>query len=201
MKPGCCERGSDTWQVLEADHLDPTAKKHNLSDNTWWALNGGPAAIRAEAAKCQWLCVFCHRLETTGNQARRCGDPLLMPDGKWDGTEEQVRQYKAKHKAHVRYPKQKYVDGEKLRRGCCLKCKRKVTPDTVVAFDFDHRDPSTKMNGKGNLAGSNGGVAALVHNCAKHASLDSIRGIIDADMAKCDLICANCHRRKTAGHA
>jgi hypothetical protein len=68
----------------------------------------------------------------------------------------------------------------------------------VFAFHFDHRDELTKM--MGGLAGKNGGVAGLVNNCANAASLDKIEGVIDAEMAKCDVLCANCHHRKTYGY-
>jgi hypothetical protein len=202
MNPDCREKGTNAWQVLEADHLDPEKKVHHLSEYAWWACNGGPAAMRDEAAKCQWLCRFCHRLEKTGKQANRRGEPDLLPDGKQGkhATEEEVRQYKAKHKAKIVYPKQKYVDAEKLRRGGCLACERKVTPATVVAFDFDHRDPESKLTGKGTLAGETGGVAGLVGNCVKAAALDQIKDLLDAEMAKCDLLCANCHKRKTCGY-
>jgi hypothetical protein len=200
MNPDCREKGTNAWQVLEADHLEPEQKIHMLSDYPWWSCNGGPAAMRAEAAKCQWLCRFCHRLEKTGTQANRCGDPDLLPDGKYNGTEEEVRQYKAKHSAKIRYPKQQHVDAEKLHRGCCLACERKVTPATVVAFDFDHRDPESKLVGKGTLAGEQGGVAGLVNNCVKAAALDQIKDVLDEEMVKCDLLCANCHKRKTFGY-
>jgi hypothetical protein len=201
MNPECREKGPNAWQVLEADHIKPGEKIHMLSDYVWWAWNGGPAAMRVEAAKCQWLCRFCHRLEKTGDAANRRGDPALLPAGKWDGTEDEVRQYKAKHHSKIVYPKQKYVDAEKLRRGCCLKCERKVPPANVFAFDFDHREPETKLIGKGTPAGANpGGVAGLVHNHAKAAALDQIKDLLDAEMAKCDLLCANCHKRKTFGY-
>ena len=200
MNPGCREKGPNACQVLEADHLEPETKIHHLSDYYWWAYNGGPAEMRAEAPKCQWICRFCHRLEKTGNAANRRGDPALMPAGKSAGTEEEVRQYDAKRHAKISYPKQQHVDAEKLRRGCCLKCEREATPATVFAFDFDHRDPETKLIGKGTLAGESGGVAGLANNNAKAAALDQIKDVLDAEMDKCDLLCANCHHRKTCGY-
>ena len=197
MKEGCCERGPNAWQVLEADHLNPEDKIYALSDYCWWSCHGGPAAMRAEAAKCQWLCRFCHFLEPTGSQANRCGDPAAMPDGDYKGTEEEKAQYETKRKAKIRYPKQEYVDAEKRRRGCCLTCERKVTPANVFAFQFDHRDETTKMKGKGTLAGKSGGVGGLVQNCAKRAALPKIKDVLDNEMTICDLLCANCHKRKT----
>jgi len=203
--PECIERGLLAKYVLEGDHFDPKGlidpvnkKVHRLGDCCWWACNGGVAAMRAEVAKLQWPCRFCHQLEKTGDQANRCGDPALMPDGKRRGTEAETAQYNAKHLAKIVYPKQDHVDKEKLRRGCCLKCKRTVTTENVFAFHFDHRDELTKM--MGGLACDKGGVAGLVNNHAKAATLDKIEPILDAEMAKCDLLCANCHHRKTWGY-
>ena len=51
-----------------------------------------------------------------------------------------------------------------------------VTPDNAVAFDFDHRDRSEKRGLIGNVRG---------------------RITVVEEMAKCDLLCAVCHRLKT----
>jgi len=203
----CVERGELATYVLEGDHVDPKGlldpankKVHALSDYYWWACHGGVAAMRAEVPKLQWPCRFCHALEKTGAAGNRSGDPVLMPPGKYNGNEEEITQYKAKHHAKICFPKQQYVDFEKLhKRTCCLRCNRPVTKATVVAFEFDHRDELTKM--KGGLAGGNGGgVSGLVDNGAKAAALDKIRPVLDAEMAKCDLLCSNCHKRKTWGY-
>jgi len=198
----CVERGPLAVYVIEADHKNPEEKVHDLSDYAWWSCkkHGGVAAMRLEAAKVRMICRFCHRLEETGKPARRSGDPALMPAGKYNGTEGEVKQYHAKHHATIVYPKQQYVDAEKLRRAHCLQCKRPVTKETAFAFDFDHRDPTTKMKGKDTLAGTKGGVGGLVNNDVNAASLPEIKGVIDAEMSECDLLCCNCHKRKTQGY-
>ena len=64
-----------------------------------------------------------------------------------------------------------------LRRVPCADCGGKFEPHQM---DFDHRDPSTKsfnvMTGR--------------------AMLMSTRRLMD-EVAKCDIVCANCHRVKT----
>jgi hypothetical protein len=203
--PDCRERGPGAWQVLQANHLDPETKVYGLSEYVWWAkgewtVDQCVSEMRKEAAKCNFLCGFCHALDEHSNGANRNGDPDAMPDGKRSGTEEEVAQYMAKHHAKICFPKQQFVDAEKLRRGCCANpaCRRVVAPETCVAFHFDHRDERAKMMGKDTLAGAKpGGVAGLVRNDTKRAALDEIRQILVAEMDKCDLLCHNCHHRKT----
>jgi hypothetical protein len=69
-------------------------------------------------------------------------------------------------------------NAEKMKRGECLVCKMKVTPETTYRFDFDHRDPKTKRNQVSHLTSCN-------------------ENVIQNEMLKCDLLCAICHRDKT----
>ena len=209
----CAERGKQAWCVLQGDHLhtakeedEELRKKHNLGDYKWWSGHDGVEAMRAEEAKgMQWLCAFCHQLEPTTTAANRYQDPWaenedgtpVMPNGKWNGTPEEVEEYHAKRNAKIRYPKQQYVDARKRAVGCCQRCKRADVEGKEWAFHWDHRDPATKLIGKGTLAGKRGGVAGLVGNCAKRAALPGFKAVLDEEMDKCDLLCHNCHHRKT----
>lgn len=206
----CPERGEQAWCVLQGDHIhtaeeedEEKRKTRNLSDYPWWSYNGGVDAMRAEQAKgMKWICGFCHKLEKTSNQGNRYPDPETMPDGKSSGTKKEKKQYRAKLKAKIVYPKQQYVDAKKRQIGECKYCNRKVEPGQEPAFPFDHRDESTKMKGKNTLAGKQGGVAGLVANSSKEAALDfpGFKEILDTESEKCDLDCDNCHHRKTHGY-
>jgi hypothetical protein len=216
--PDCAERGEQAWCVLQGDH-EHTAKEENeelrkkkqLGRYTWWSGHGGVEAMRHEEAKgMQWLCAFCHQLEPTGSQANRCEDPWaenedgtpVMPDGKSRGTPEEAKQYDAKRRAKIVYPQLQYVDARKRAAGCCKMCKRTDVEGKEVAFHWDHRDPATKLIGRGTLAGEQGGVSGLVHNHSNRAALDApgFKDVLDKEMDKCDLLCHNCHHRKTWGY-
>ena len=60
--------------------------------------------------------------------------------------------------------------------GKCFDCGEAHEP---YIFDFDHRDPNTKTADPGALMAQ--------------SSMERIREEVD----KCDLVCANCHRRRT----
>ena len=204
--PDCPERGPDVWPVLEADHGTNPKAKHKttgkplgLSDYKQWSAHGGVPAMEIEAEQIEkWICRVCHRLEPTGNAGKRCADPTTMPAGKARGTALEIRQYFARHHAVIKYPKHQHVDAAKRCIGACAACKRPVVPGTEPGFDFDHLDESTKA--RGGLFGKHGGVSGLVDNHYKAAALDAVRELLDAEMAKCQLLCANCHARKTRAY-
>jgi hypothetical protein len=201
--PGCPERGPDVWPVLTADHGTNPKAKHKttgkplaLSDYMRWPGHGGVPAMEIEAEQIEkWICHVCHRLEPTSNAGKRCADPTTMPAGKARGTALEIRQYEARRVAVIKYPKHQHVDAAKRRLGACAACARPVEPGTEPGFDFDHLDESTKA--RGGLFGVVGGVAGLAHNNANASALDKVRDLLDAEMAKCQLLCANCHARKT----
>jgi len=191
--PACSERGMASWPVLQADH-GTNPKVFKLSDYTFWSGKGGVGAMRAEAQQIhQWVCGVCHSGEESSSTGRRCGDPALMPDGKRSGTDEERKQYKAKRKAKIRFPKYSYVDAAKRRIGRCQYpgCSRLVLPGTEPGFHFDHRVESTKC--KGGIYGADGGVGGLAGNCAKASALEKVRELLDAEINKCDLLCVPCH--------
>lgn len=144
---------TDTY-LIEADHLRD--KVHRCGDNRYWACHGGVPALEKELEKCQSLCCWCHRLKT--KRERR--------------TTTNVTKVK----------RQAIVNAEKLRRGKCLRCPRRVTLETCCAFDFDHSDRSTKVIE----------LSQLVKK--SQAFFDQH---IDSELKACDMLCCNCHKKKT----
>ena len=150
----CVVCGESDPQLIEADHLRD--KVNDCSDNRYWSNHGGVPALTSELTKCQSLCRWCHRLKTKrerGTTKKKC---VL------------------KHSA--------IVNAEKLRRGKCLRCPRRVTLETCCAFDFDHRDASTKVIRLANLIKKS------------KAFFDQH---IDSELKACDLLCCNCHKKVT----
>lgn len=66
-----------------------------------------------------------------------------------------------------------YLDSKK--EAPCMDCGKSFPP---CVMDFDHRDPSTKKYRVSQL---------LLYG----------KRIVDEEIAKCDLICSNCHRIRT----
>jgi hypothetical protein len=60
-----------------------------------------------------------------------------------------------------------------------MDCNLKVTRDNYICFDFDHRDPIQKSF------------------AVSSKSRDVAKATLEAEFAKCDLVCANCHRLRT----
>ena len=68
---------------------------------------------------------------------------------------------------------------ENLKSGPCVDCGVRYPP---YVMDFDHRDPAQKQ-----------------FSIAKADDQTSSIKIVLAEIAKCDLVCANCHRERTYG--
>jgi len=209
----CPERGADVWSILTADHgTNPKAtqqvrnrstgevqtKPLSISHYAAWAVNanGGVEAMKVEAQHIQkWICVFCHALEPTSRSGNRYPNPEAMPKGKARGTKQEKQQHQRRMKAKVVYPKQQYVDAAKREIGACARCKRPVISGNEAAFDFNHVDEATKC--RGGLFTHRGGVCGLRSNQTGSSALKYVKVLLDAEMAKCELLCKNCHHRHT----
>lgn len=78
--------------------------------------------------------------------------------------------------------KRKLTERLKLERKCCLHCEIPVTKETTHLFDCDHIDPEQKIES----------VAAMIQK--KEYTMKDVEN----EIAKCQLLCCNCHRSKTA---
>lgn len=116
-----CEQCGYKGPCIEADHI--SKKKRKCSDFFWWAINGGPEALKSElsASVVRPLCRFCHRIKTQQERG------LL------------------KKKATLK--KRAYVNAIKIKKGKCSICDRKLEKEEqCCAFDFDHLDTDTKLD-------------------------------------------------------
>lgn len=175
---GCCV----VLQVLEMDHLDEETKSFGVNVSGCQPLlkksmtdEEAVAILRKEITKCQVVCRFHHQIKSQKQHQTR-GLLRRMPED--SGTKEQQRCRKKASKTYLR--NREHVINHKIDIGHCHDCVRPVTRETVFGFDFDHRDRREKYKG----------VGALV---SQYASVK----VIDEEIAKCDLRCANCHHIKT----
>lgn len=142
----------------------------------------------------QRICHCCHRVEPTSYSGNRLPDPATIPVV--SGGNRYVGSDNARRNKAIRvYPKQQYVDAAKRRIGKCAACARPVVRGKEVMHDFNHLDEATKS--KGGRFGKWGGVAGLVRNPNNAATLDKVKSLLDDEMAKCNLLCRDCHHRHT----
>lgn len=115
-----------------------------------------------------------------------------LPEGKWvcdecgdadtrrENEENKSTSRSAESKRRDNMIWQQFVNKEKLRRGKCHDCGKVVTEDNVRIFDFDHRDPKSKL----------AAVGTLVNRQVPFA-------VIRAEWHKCDMVCGDCHVLRT----
>ena len=159
----CIDCGLDDYRLIEADHKypmgsdHPDAKLHQCSDAFYWAGHGGPEALKKELdTKCEPRCCFCHRLKSKRDRKPETKKSILQ--------------------------KRAIINAEKLKRGHCVHCQRKVTIDTVCGFDFDHLNPDEKRMG----------ISQMIKK-----SWPYFNQYAYTEMAICALSCANCHHLST----
>ena len=155
-----------------------------------WPSMGGVEGMRAEAEKCDPLCRMCHSLDPSSNQSneRRC-DPANVKREDYD-TDKQFND--AKFSATNRMEKRDYVNGLKRAVGRCERpdCPRdgpgggECKVDYEQCYDWDHIVEEDKGRG----------IAKIVHDLR---SLATAKPEIDAERAKCRLLCLNCHNTRS----
>jgi hypothetical protein len=152
----------------------------------WWSRSGGVDAMRAEARKCTPLCRMCHMLDpaSTASNERRAY-PDKVKEENYD-----TRYEFTNARCHAQYRKEKrdYVNRIKRCNGKCANpnCQRDGPSDGLCTegfeqcYDFDHIVEKTKKYT----------ISELVHS---NATLKAEKPKIDAEIAKCRLLCRNCH--------
>jgi hypothetical protein len=89
-----------------------------------------------------------------------------------------VIKLKGRYRANKTKEKQLYVDSVKVLKGSCADCALPCEEWNVVMFAFDHLDPTQKL---------------FPLSKAKNHTFEEI----DAEIAKCELVCHNCHAFRT----
>ncbi len=144
---------------MDFDHRDPATKSFKLM--TGRAMLMSTARVLAEVAKCDILCVNCHRIRTRDASWRRSRRPVSTAPSQI------LRARKWQEQADLL---------ERLRDVPCADCGDRFE---ACAMDFDHRDPALKRFT----------VSRMVGRATTAAIVDEV--------AKCDIVCANCHRLRT----
>lgn len=195
----CAHCPHDTAHHLEFDHLDPTKKIQCVTSIR------NIEKLRAEAAKCQLLCIWCHRIKSW--KERRLAPVIHAKPGPDTAgrlchgllCQGQIRANKhyylrkgkpygycktctAANRQQIRNERAEYVNN--LKRNVfkkCQTCPRKVEAGFEMCFDFDHNDRATKKKR----------ISAMVNTTGSQKALD-------AELAKCRLLCCYCHKDRTA---
>lgn len=152
----CADCGEDDMVVLECDHV--AGKAHAIAALV--AAAAPLAALRDELARCEVVCVNCHRHRT----AARAGWRRARAD--W---ETHLSQGGSPADRNLLYLFRHLVDHG------CQDCR---TADLVV-LECDH-------------VGTKRGLVTRM--AARGCSLDTLA----AELVQCEVVCANCHRRRTA---
>jgi hypothetical protein len=151
----CADCGERDIVVLECDHV--RGKRHGIAG---LVATGAPlATLREELARCEVVCVNCHRRRTT----RRAGWRRGRPDWERELVESGTREDLGLLLAYRTLASQPCAD-------CGL--------SDLVVMEFDH------VRGKRDL------VTRLATQGHRHEA-------VAAEIARCDVVCANCHRRRT----
>lgn len=130
------------------------------------------------------VCCRCSRelpvssfLGTRGKEYSFCIECKKQYDREyWQKTKDKRNERKSSNAKKIRDRNADYVF-DILRRSSCSDCPE----DDFLVLEFDHRDPSDKYEN----------ISVMIGHCS---SIESIQKEID----KCDIVCSNCHRRRTA---
>jgi hypothetical protein len=163
--------GSFASYQMDFDHRDPSTKSFTISRGE--GLLASRERLLKEMDKCDVVCANCHRLRTYAAFM----DGTLRPPGFRRKTEPAATPELQRRRVAWRERRtagQQFL--ERLRELPCADCGRRYPP---CVMEFDHRDPSEK--------------SYLVSQMPGRVAF---RRILE-EIAKCDIVCANCHRKRT----
>ena len=173
----CMDCDIRDFTVLELDHRDPQKKRDDVSNLVRQALSW--PSIAKEIAKCDVVCANCHRRRT----ARHFGwhkllgmGKLVLPPLPERGTPAYERIRSVRHDLARRHRNRSHVLAF-LQQHPCTICGE----DDPVVLDFDHTRDKVRH------------VSDLISRGRWSKLL--------AEIEKCRVLCANCHRRHTAATA
>ena len=145
---------------MDFDHRDPSTKDFNVM--TGRAMLMPTWKVLAEVAKCDIVCVNCHRLRSREQHRIRISNAMPGTSARLD----EQRAYWRRQSAML----------DRLRDVPCADCGGRFDP---CSMDFDHRNPHEKVARVPSMIGRAGDARIL------------------AEVATCDIVCANCHRVRT----
>ena len=160
---GCAQCGFENVLAMQFAHYKRETKHRSRNGKLITPSILCPRLLKKELPFMRVLCANCHRLETCNEyQSNYSQKPNAIQMRKGTKAFKQI------------------VINEKLKRGKCLQCEKKVREDICCMFDFDHRNPKEKLSD----------ISAM-------QSYGYTFKEIQDEMEKCDLLCANCHQIKT----
>lgn len=144
---------------MDFDHRDSSTKSFNVM--TGRAMLMSTAKLMAEVAKCDVVCVVCHRIRTRDA---------------WVGRPRKGNYTTPSGARRAKLWREQAAVLASLRNVRCTDCGLMYP---TAAMDFDHRDPTAKK----------WTVSQMLLRTSTAEILDEV--------AKCDVVCANCHRMRT----
>ena len=170
------------FEAMDFNHLDTTTKFTEVG-----ALAEGPLdRLEAEIAKCELLCSNCHRVKTKNNK-QLTGKPRRIfktaPGHIKHGSTASYGRHKCRcnlcfaafSAAHAKHRGARKVIVDALKDASCKDCNLNFPPECM---EFGHRKGTVKI-----------GNVAQMH-------MTSLKKLLE-EIAKCDLVCSNCHRVRT----
>jgi hypothetical protein len=145
---------------MDFDHRDPSTKAFTVVSSV--ALLKSTKLMLEEVAKCDVVCVNCHRIRSRSQHRTRL-------TRRAPGTSKRLAEKRAVWRRQAAML-------DRLRDVPCMDCGDRFPP---CSMDFDHRDPASKSSTVPAMIGRAGDARIL------------------AEVAKCDIVCANCHRLRT----